>query len=520
MDKVKLVVAQLKKQYFWVLCLLIVVTVLVVWSMANADVDDRTRARVSELDRKTDAVVAVKETTNPPNEGVIAAIQASIVGTASGEGLKQKVVSAWQFLYEKQTEKNPLPKVLDATFVKDFQQLQMGQIKELPESDLEQYQNKIHSYVSPGEAPKEKVKQESLFDRVNLRRAKNTAHEEAAAKGGDARHRRGRGRLPQPGDSQSAEAEPVEMVGVLEWDENDLNRIIGQFQWDVTPDTETVQLAQEDLWVYEALLRTIENTNKGTTYENAAIKRVDALEIGKLAARSWGQAEEPVIVGLRAAAGKARGGAGGPPGQGLPGRGMRGPRGHDLRGGGMARGGAEPESALAGRYVDDAGNPLFEGAKHPAEFKMMPINLRLLIHQKKVTELLAECGNSNMPIVVCGVRFRPGEGDVISAAGPAAAGGAASPTPGAGGMTPPAAVHLSSHSAAGTGPEGSAAEPLGSPYLPIEVRGIIYIYNPPDLKKLGTGGSGGPAAAAGSPQAAPPPGGAGTAAPARQGGRP
>ena len=46
---------------------------------------------------------------------------------------------------------------------------------------------------------------------------------------------------------------------------------------------------------------------------------------------------------------------------------------------------------------------------------MMPINLRVLIHQKQVTKLLAECGNSNMPIVVRAVRFRPGEGEVISA---------------------------------------------------------------------------------------------------------
>ena len=53
------------------------------------------------------------------------------------------------------------------------------------------------------------------------------------------------------------------MVGVLEWDESDRNRIMRQFQWEETPDTQTVRLAQEDLWVYEALLRIIEKTNKG-----------------------------------------------------------------------------------------------------------------------------------------------------------------------------------------------------------------------------------------------------------------
>ena len=89
-----------------------------------------------------------------------------------------------------------------------------------------------------------------------------------------------------------------------------------------------MRLAQEDLWVYEALLRIIENTNKGTTYENAAIKRIDALEIGKQAARSWGQDEEPVIKGLKqAATGKGAAGPGGRgrPGPGGPGMGGRRP---------------------------------------------------------------------------------------------------------------------------------------------------------------------------------------------------
>ena len=73
-----------------------------------------------------------------------------------------------------------------------------------------------------------------------------------------------------------------------------------------------MRLAQEDLWVYEALLRIIEKTNKGATYENAAIKGVLALEIGKQAARSWEQNQDTVISGLAtgpAAKGAAKQGA-------------------------------------------------------------------------------------------------------------------------------------------------------------------------------------------------------------------
>lgn len=76
---------------------------------------------------------------------------------------------------------------------------------------------------------------------------------------------------------------------------------------------------------------------------------------------------------------------------------------------------------------------------------------------------------------------------------------------------PPPGIHPPSRPPAGAGPEGGTAEPPGSPYLTIEVRGIIYIYNPPDLKKLGTGAGTAPAGPA---QAAP------AAAPATPGGRP
>ncbi len=73
MDKVKMALVQLKKHHFWVLCLLIMVTVLVVWSLASAGVEDRylgSSGRVSVIEKKTSDVGTVLATTNPPNPGV------------------------------------------------------------------------------------------------------------------------------------------------------------------------------------------------------------------------------------------------------------------------------------------------------------------------------------------------------------------------------------------------------------------------------------------------------------------
>ena len=50
-------------------------------------------------------------------------------------------------------------------------------------------------------------------------------------------------------------------------------------------------------------------------------------------------------------------------------------------------------------------------AEHPyAEFKMMPIRMKLVMKEQKVPEVLVKCANSNMPIEIRQVRINPGGG--------------------------------------------------------------------------------------------------------------
>ena len=70
-------------------------------------------------------------------------------------------------------------------------------------------------------------------------------------------------------------------IGTVDWNENDIKALVSRFYWKDTPSTTAVVLAQEDLWVIEALLRAIRNTNEGTTYATAAVKQILALQIGK-----------------------------------------------------------------------------------------------------------------------------------------------------------------------------------------------------------------------------------------------
>jgi hypothetical protein len=112
--------------------------------------------------------------------------------------------------------------------------------------------------------------------------------------------------------------------------------------------------------------------------------------------------------------------------------------------------------------------------------------------QRRLPKLLVECANSNMPIEVRHIRFRKGPGGAIdfSAAAPGSMLGA------------PSRIGSSGKVA------GSEKGDAGRFDIPVEIYGVIYIYNPPDRDKLGTGTASvekpGEAPAAEAPVVAPP----------------
>jgi hypothetical protein len=241
------------------------------------------------------------------------------------------------------------------------------------------------------------------------------------------------------------------MVGVVAWDEADRKRIEDRFQWEKKPTTAKVLLAQEDLWVYEALLRVIKNTNgDAKTNYDAAVKRIEFLligaDVGKLFQGAGGT--------FSRSGGEGSGSAGGP----------------------MVAGAAD--NLLEGRYVDSNFNPLSASAQQPyAEFKMMPVRMQLLVQQQKIPKLLVECANSTMPIEVRTVRIWPGAGPSLEVGSP--------PTTDPSGRD--TASHASSRTPSHSESTAAAQQEADVKDLPLEIEGIIYIYNPPDKAKLGTG---------------------------------
>ena len=90
-------------------------------------------------------------------------------------------------------------------------------------------------------------------------------------------------------------AETREMTGVVDWDDGNQHQITDQFIWQHTPSVLEVRLSLENLWVDDALLSIIHDTNEKANYENAPIRKISSLEIGKQAVGSWKRAEQAVF---------------------------------------------------------------------------------------------------------------------------------------------------------------------------------------------------------------------------------
>ena len=131
-----------------------------------------------------------------------------------------------------------------------------------------------------------------------------------------------------------------------------------------------------------------------------------------------------------------------------------------------------------GRYVDKAFNPLpaeilrsAAESENPDEAylavaKRMPVRMRVRIDQRALNRFLIECGNSDLMLEVKQVRINPPDGSR-----PSARGGRGGPR---GGMF--------------RGGEGVGGSESGAGEYPwditAEVYGVIYIFNPPSLKRL------------------------------------
>ena len=203
------------------------------------------------------------------------------------------------------------------------------------------------------------------------------------------------------------------IVGNVDWPDPEVYTLPTWEQTAAHPESIEVWYAQETLWVYEALIRVIADTNKDypDNISKAPIKCVEQMLIGQNAAVEWLTLSQTIgdLTG-KSAAGNAGMGTDSMS-SGMMGSSSAGMMGGSGEGMFSLSGNAEEQAMtkiLTGRYIGEDNTPLKAEDKPPySEFNMMPVCLKLAIDQRHIPDLLVSCANSAMPIDVKHVRVSP-----------------------------------------------------------------------------------------------------------------
>ncbi|MBN1910428.1 MAG: hypothetical protein JW818_11860 [Pirellulales bacterium] len=516
MDKLKPTLLILKKHHFWVLLGLAVVLGPVIFATTASGLWGEFLKREKSVDQSFNQMDALSRERDHPNDPRI-------------ENWKQlhrhqkvSVLGAWTRLYERQREKNPWPSNLPDEFLQVVPGLPAD--KDIPRTYCQQY----HVFI-----------QNFLPELKDIIKCRHPVVEEATEEGkaGEAGPAAAPPAAAPPAGMPGGLETAVKWVGVVDWNPGDWQLLQEGFNFGSQPNSQQVRLAQEDLWVYTALLEIIANTNgPAKDKASAAVKEIMALEIGKRATAGIRANRGTSLIRSAASAGPTPSGMGGELGMGPGGMGgaepppMAGPGG---MGTGMEPGaGAAGENLLLDRYCKENLEPVPPGEGDPfAEFKMMPFRLSLKIDGKRIPDLLVECAKSRMPAEVKKIRIgMPSTTETMGHGGMGLPGGGMGghfnpmPQPHAA----PPAMGGPGMGGLGMGGPGMGGPGMGGPALtppddgetvydvPIDIEGIIYIYNPPDLAKVGTGTASeeGAGQAATPPETPAPPVGNGNPAPA------
>jgi hypothetical protein len=528
MDQLKQFLAVVKKQHFWILCGLVVLIGFVTYAIASSKMNQtyvQTKGKISQTSTELDPLLSGTE---HPNRDWAELVQKKT------EDLRNNVRDAWEALYNEQKQQVFVwPAALGKDFVAAFNQ---------PTANTDS--RKMVEYCERYQA----------FVKTELRHLGQIVDAEWVEEGDDsAPHRRPMTRGPagpgRPGLPDTTSTEP-QKIYTVNWDSEDEKRLTLAYDWqDVAPSSQDVRYAQEELWVMDALCKAIARTNTGARGPYEAIVRdinkmlvgYDAVDKNPLGEESKRIRHLSRAVPAATAAPVPAGPAGVPTGSSAmpleaPKRPVRhktgngdedqGPRTAGMtrypRGPGMVPPGVGPPNMPGGaqmpgtqgaagataaddpdawlkenRYVAPNGHPLSAAEmRNPpvAEYNLMEFRLDLTVDQVRWEKLLLELCNSPLPLEIREVRINVSDDDSVSDRNM--------------GRRP--------------GSMRVAAGETGVQHnMPIEIRGVAYLMNPPNFEKLGlTAGSGAPGQTA--PGAAPanPAGGKAPAAGATPGSTP
>jgi hypothetical protein len=486
MEKVHQILGVLKKHHFWIFSVVVSAAILGCWYTARASLTKKYEAEKSAIEQQFSALQTIRSNELHPNPDFKTGVD------VERQKLKQTTDAEWQRLYDRQKGVFIWPEALPA--FKEWED--KGRKEPMTLLMRQQYQGFIDR-----EFPK-------LEQLVDVRREKYPQ----GTTGSTIPNPAMRSQIPMTGGIAGPE-----MIGIVEWDQNDFMRLQSNLKtWNTTTPTQReVELCHESLAIYRSLLEAIRKVNSAATdNENAIVKRIIALDIGKDASVPGTYDVSNVIMPSELVAATGTEGGGAYPTVDINARQTEGPlTGEQIN---------KEQMLLDDRYLDGAGAPVKADAalNSPpfAEFKLMKVRLLLVVNQKGIPTLLAELANAKLGVEVHQVRVNPQNSTVVQSVRgllTATGGGASSGSPyggrreggGAGGavrapVAPRGGGAYGPSRGGAYGPSGGGGRREGggayagassgttteSPNdATIEIKGIIYIYNPCNPEKTGSG---------------------------------
>ncbi|QDU91196.1 hypothetical protein Pla175_46160 [Pirellulimonas nuda] len=463
MDQLKAAFAWLKKHHFWVLGAVAPLIAIACWWMGASELDKQFVANKGKIDGEFQSHQALSSKSFLPNDPV------NNRQTQENDALAKRIEKLWTRLYDRQREVVlRWPAELGDDFVDEVQDLQFGDW--IRDGLRQTYLNYIVNYFPNLRTI---VGAQELADEDTLG-GFGGGGGEYGGRGGGGEYGGGGFGGGSGGDYAAVDTEQlVDQDFIVYW--VDQAAVKSTLVWDRQPSPLRVWVTQENLWVYETLLRAIAATNVASGADrnsNAAVQQILEMQVGPLAAResrATGRLYTPETASPLGGLGESEYGD-------SDGFAMDDPSGGgDMMselGEGMG-GDSEVTELLYGRYLDENGLPIeiVEPVEYPigAEFKRLPVRLALYMDQRWVNQLILELANAPLQVEIQEVRINPG-GSVGSGGGGGGGGGEY----GGGGSGSPFANNTEDIQAFNRRPS----------VVPVVLQGIVYIFNQPDPAAL------------------------------------
>jgi hypothetical protein len=406
------------KHHFWLLAIIVPLVLLPLLFVAQGHLTAQIEAVQKQIEGHISALKNVRQIPQHPNDSWANDIDTSTMR------VKRETLAEWRKFWDSQQPLRVWPESLGADFVKAAETLKPD--GKLSPRLLERYQDMVRTLVR--ELPKRLGVEDGMLDPAEAGQSSPIARPQPSI----------RPEMMRPGMGPAdgvAEVSPY----FATWNQENQRRIFASFNWDKKPSTAKVLLAQQELWVYEALCDVLARMNKPATGpHNAAIAAIDEISVGYPAAEDnpGGVAGGRIV---RASATQAVDGGpppdmmapGAPGAPGDPGAAVvrpPNPRFDGVQSGSLAMGPGAPEGAATADpdemlrnwvYVDFTGKPLdaaqLAAAVDCQMVHLMPFVLRVVIDQRRIDALLVSLSTATIPIDVRQVRMNPSASGQVGA---------------------------------------------------------------------------------------------------------